>query len=509
MSITDYDLIENADKNPELIFGFVAPIGTDAVQVAENLKSQLLEFGIQSVMLRLSDYIEPYSALLGLECQLAEQGEYQRIESRIKAANEMYRVFNARAAQGEKNALLALATSQEIHKEREKLSAGQALLDRATICVTFKRPEEVTYLRRIYGVGFHVIGVFATEEERVKHLHGRKGISLHHAKELVQTDEDDRQDGGQRTGDAFHMSDLFLDVGGNSEDWKLQLGRYLDLVFSHPYRTPTRDEQAMFMAHAVSLRSAQFGRQVGAAITTQSGDIVSVGCNEVPKAGGGQYWVGDENDERDHVKGSDSNDNRKNEILQEIMLALPAEFQKDERVYAAIKRTSLFGITEFGRAVHAEMEAILSCARKGLSPVDKILYTTTFPCHNCARHIIGAGIKRVVYIEPYPKSKAKELHDDAILLGDSARRTNVDGFVPFVPFVGISPRKYLDIFTVKPVYSSEVDRKLKNGQAISWQRSRTPLRMKMASISYIERETRAIDRLNTSLAQQQLPFKPE
>lgn len=65
------------------------------------------------------------------------------------------------------------------------------------------------------------------------------------------------------------------------------------------------------MAYSASLRSAQFGRQVGAAITSQDGDILSVGCNEVPKAGGGQYWERDEGDERDHLKGLDSNDERK------------------------------------------------------------------------------------------------------------------------------------------------------------------------------------------------------
>jgi hypothetical protein len=45
---------ENA-KNGELIFGFVAPIGTDAMQVAENLVSQLAEFKYRSTIVRLSD----------------------------------------------------------------------------------------------------------------------------------------------------------------------------------------------------------------------------------------------------------------------------------------------------------------------------------------------------------------------------------------------------------------------------------------------------------------------
>lgn len=505
MSVRDYDLIEDGQKNAELVFGLVAPMGTDSTLVAENLVSQLRDFHTESEIIRLSDFIEPYSAMLGISCDLKVSPELERIKSHILAANALYRAFNERAGPDEENALLALAAAHKILSERDKVSP-EALLDHASILVTLKRPEEIIYLRRIYGTGLHIIGVFATEEERVRHLTRTRHIPKKDAVKLVKDDEDDKQEGGQRTGDAFHLADVFLDVVGNSEDWKNQLGRYLDLLFSHPYKTPSRDEQAMFMAYSASLRSAQLGRQVGAAITNDDGDILAVGCNEVPKAGGGQYWDGDPGDERDHIKGQDSNDVRKTAILNEILYVLPDSLQKDIELDRRLRNTSLFSITEFGRAVHAEMEAILSCARKGISPVGKTLYTTTFPCHNCARHIIGAGIKRVVYVEPYPKSKARELHEDAIRIGEAARRAD-EHSVPFVPFVGISPKKYLDMFTIKPVYSTEVDRKLRSGHTINWQRARTPLKTKMASLSYIDRETRAVSKLDKCLQQMTLDLK--
>jgi hypothetical protein len=72
----------------------------------------------------------------------------------------------------------------------------------------------------------------------------------------------------------------------------------------------------------------------------------------------------------------------------------------------------------------------------------------------------GAGIKKVVYIEPYPKSKAAKLHDDAITLTEETRDRSAAALtVPFVPFVGVSPRKYAELFTVKPLYGRDVDRK--------------------------------------------------
>jgi deoxycytidylate deaminase len=493
-------LNEETLKNAELVFGLVAPIGTDANKVAENLVSQLVEFGYKTSVIRLSDFIAPMSEMLGLHCDLRDEPEHNRILTRIRAANAAYQKFNEVSDPQDRNTMLALAAVERIASARKERAPDDALLNEAHVLVTLKRSEEVAALRSVYGHGFHLIGVFAPEEERVKHLHRHKDMSIDEAANLVQTDANDHQLGGQRTGEAFHLADVFLDVGAEHDEWKDQLGRFLDVLFSHPYRTPTRDEQGMFMAYAASLRSAQLGRQVGAAITSTDGDILSVGCNEVPKAGGGQYWEHDPGDERDHVKGHDSNDARKNAILDEIMSTLPGKLPQREEIRAAITKTSLFAITEFGRAVHAEMEAILACARKGISTVGRTLYTTTFPCHNCARHIIGAGIARVVYIEPYPKSKAKELHEDAIEVGESARTSNPLA-IPFVPFVGISPSKYSLLFSAKPMYSQEVSRKLKSGNSIDWQRSRTQLRTSMVPIPYVEREIRAISSLRKSFKQ--------
>ena len=94
------------------------------------------------------------------------------------------------------------------------------------------------------------------------------------------------------------------------------------------------------------------------------------------------------------------------------------------------------------------MAAILSCARTGISLQNATLYCSTFPCHNCAKHIIGSGIKRVVYIEPYPKSKSMELYQDAIVLADSSADGGEQKRVRFEEFVGIGPRRFFDLFSM-------------------------------------------------------------
>lgn len=51
--------------------------------------------------------------------------------------------------------------------------------------------------------------------------------------------------------------------------------------------------------------------------------------------------------------------------------------------------------------LHAETNAISKCARYGNSTNNATLYVTLSPCPNCAKTIVQAGIKRVVYTRTY------------------------------------------------------------------------------------------------------------
>jgi deoxycytidylate deaminase len=61
--------------------------------------------------------------------------------------------------------------------------------------------------------------------------------------------------------------------------------------------------------------------------------------------------------------------------------------------------------------LHAEENAIVNLARNGRSvPLERCtLYTTTYPCRLCANKIVNVGIKRLVYLEPYPDQEAKKI----------------------------------------------------------------------------------------------------
>ena len=64
---------------------------------------------------------------------------------------------------------------------------------------------------------------------------------------------------------------------------------------------------------------------------------------------------------------------------------------------------------ELCRGLHAEQNAIIQAAKHGTNIDGATLYTTTMPCIICAKMIINAGIRRVVYEEGYADQLSLEM----------------------------------------------------------------------------------------------------
>jgi cytidine deaminase len=105
-------------------------------------------------------------------------------------------------------------------------------------------------------------------------------------------------------------------------------------------------------------------------------------------------------------------------------------------------------LIEFGRIAHAEMAAICTAARRGNPLLGSDLYTTTFPCHECARLILAAGINKVLYIDPYPKSQVPAMYPHQIDVTGAATERSAAGPVPFVPFQGVAPKLFPEVFVM-------------------------------------------------------------
>jgi len=68
---------------------------------------------------------------------------------------------------------------------------------------------------------------------------------------------------------------------------------------------------------------------------------------------------------------------------------------------------------ELCRGLHAEQNAIIQSALFGVSIDNSQIYTVTQPCITCAKMIINAGIKRIVFDEGYPDPLAEQMLEEA------------------------------------------------------------------------------------------------
>jgi deoxycytidylate deaminase len=433
----------------ELVIGLVGAAGIDLQSVTNDLRYVLSEFGYRSHDLHLTDQLPHLKWEYRRKLKPAPYDE--RVWSYMSAGNKL------RKRWGRPDAFALLAINA-ITLAREKTTGDITLpADRqAYILRSLKRNEEAELLREVYGSRFILLSIYAPMKSRQKYLAKRIRESravphpprpLYSAKQLIKRDEAEAVKLGQDVRGVFHRGDFFVNAAGHSQ---AELQRVMEILFGHPNRTPTRDEFGMFQAVGAMRRSAELGRQVGAAICTHEGAVVAVGTNEVPRAGGGLYWEGDKGDAREFQKGWDTSDRRKTKIARSIAkdLAQRGWLKKGvsrKAVQRRIEDTEVGDLIEFIRAVHAEMAAVTDAARRGIAVENTVIYATTFPCHHCARHIVSAGIKRAVYVSPYAKSLAGGLHDDSILV-DPRRRDRPHRRVTFEPFVGVGPARYLDLF---------------------------------------------------------------
>jgi len=450
--------------HPELVLCLCAAVGSDTSVVSEALASELRAVGYKPVVIRLSALM---AQIPGLGHLSKLKYEDQRIRKSMEAGNEIRRIV------GHADAVARLALA-DIHDVRSALnSSGDITVPAERHCFiisSLKREEELETLRKLFGQRLLLVSVYEPKEQRVENLCRKIASSKNSsdpdahkvvAEELIETDQKERLNPlGQRLEDVFQRADVFLKTGNSLRE---DARRFIQLLFQAPYITPTVDELLMFQARATAQRSADLSRQVGAVIATKTGEILATGCNEVPRAGGGVIWdevAGTEKDYRDYKIGQDAAAGMKKEIVAELLAALSKANwflpEKASRTPDDLANEALFidpkplddtvvaGLLEFGRIVHAEMAAVCDAAMRGVSVRGGTLYCTTFPCHVCARHIIAAGITRVVYIEPYPKSRAKKLYKRAIQV-DQDREADDDA-VKFEAFVGIAPSRFLDLF---------------------------------------------------------------
>lgn len=242
-------------------------------------------------------------------------------------------------------------------------------------------------------------------------------------------DHNESIDYGQQVDKCVYLSDILFN---NDSDIKKELfdkvDFYLNLIQRSDNVYPLHCESVITQAYCESLKSACLKRKVGAVIVSSKGIPLVAAYNEVPdsempcKKKYGMCY-------RDKVKidlikklrncpkcnGSIkindlaprcSNDNCKLDLdLDSFFICKKCSFK--------IIKNFIGKRMEVCRALHAEERAILYLGRLGAGmPVKNstlTLYTTTFPCPQCANKIVESGINRIIYVEPYPTKESRDL----------------------------------------------------------------------------------------------------
>lgn len=446
----------------EIIIAFCGPVGCNLADVIRSTRAQFEEYGYVTEHIKVSDIIRKHYHTHGLppelsNCSLEATSGMERYTTLQDLGNALRKKYDP--------PILAALAMQEIAVHRTIAKGEEAKAPKTIYIIDqLKHPEEVELFKLVYGEIFYLIGVLSPEQTRFNYLTRTERIPKHDAQYLIDRDRNElKATHGQKLEKTLQRADYFI---RNNQDSVSNLAapcqRFAALVHGKNGITPTTDESGMYAAYSASLKSACLSRQVGAAIVNKEGNVISLGWNDVPKFGGGLYTSDIVNDQRCIYHGAKCyNDIHKSHLIDDIVNIISAKIDvtqetKDELARLIQKETRAGSIIEFSRAIHAEMEAILGLARsQGNSTDSCVLYTTTFPCHNCARHIIAAGIKRVVYVEPYEKSLALDLHEDAITTDSGTL-----GKTLFETFAGVSPTKYAAFFM------SKGDKKNHLGQAI-------------------------------------------
>ncbi|MDY0251202.1 MAG: anti-phage dCTP deaminase [Pseudomonas sp.] len=459
-------------RSNELFVGVVGPAGAGSGTAANILKSFFEDQDYQTEIIKVSALIRALAQSKSFF--VPREGARKSIESVVMMQDRGDEIRKGeKYTRPEDHTAIARLVLEEISVRREQ-SQSQDLQPskqkkRAFIIDSLRHPAEVTLLREVYKDSFSLIGIVCNPEERkLRILENLFEPSKRHDQDAIQQvkkflNRDENagrgQDHGQHVADTFHEADFFVDNSVPSKDPRTtgmndHLQRFVSLLTHSRIIRPTIAETAMHHAHSSQMRSACLSRQVGAALVDKNQNIVSTGTNDVPKAGGGLYgqdFVTDiiSDHQCAYANSPHCSSNRmQNEIISELIEDFPSLETADiskESLIDSLRGTRIGGLIEFSRAVHAEMDAILSAAVSGVSPKGCRMYVTTYPCHYCARHIVAAGIDEVQFIEPYPKSKATDLHSDSITIEDSANwlpPSEGGDKVLFKPFVGVAPRLY-------------------------------------------------------------------
>lgn len=287
----------------------------------------------------------------------------------------------------------------------------------------FRNPFEALFFKERFSA-FYLVSINTSQEERLERLLINNKLPIDLVEEMDDTEYSDQTNNFNilNIRSCIENADIHIQNPNNEIPESFltlnsQLVRYVALIMHPGIVTPTKNERCMQIAYTAKFNSGCISRQVGAVVTNQHYSIRSVGWNDTPF---GQVpcllrSVQDLLSKKDVKAYSDY------ELMdKEFPAKFAAKFHEttnnvkfEGRNYTYCFKDTIneFKSTHekksnnqvFTRSLHAEENAFLQLAKYSSAGIqDGILFSTASPCELCSKKAYQLGIKKIIYIDPYP-----------------------------------------------------------------------------------------------------------
>lgn len=480
-------------SKPEIFIGIVAPIGTKKERIIGKLKKEFKKRQYEVIEIKITNF------LFRDELVLKQQDELKKkLREYPKSFQYFLKMELCTKIRKEDGAgFLAGLAIKEIKEKRSKNS------NKGTVYLIdqIKNIEEYKVLSTVYDINYIQISIASNKKERnhfleksleegrvekfrkllkskkyedsikeilnedmfcIEKLYDKKTkkkllIEIRNAfEDLVYRDSSEKllkkdfdENGikaknnkhGQQIANIFHESHYFFNADLPEADVQAEVEKFMHLLFGTYDEYPTQDEFGMALATLVSPRSTfPGGRHVGASIIAENGEVISAGSIRAPISTANTTKAHEDAIREGYRKIKKKIESWGDELGINEDNKKSRDPNKDE-IWEFIDNS-----IDFHPCTHAEISAILDANKLGVPVKGATLYTTTFPCHLCARDIITSGIKRVVFCEAYPKSRNEELYNSLITIDESNGCLDK---LPLFTFVGIGPKRYGYVYRIE------------------------------------------------------------
>lgn len=416
----------NGTNRSNLVIGLTGPFGSGCSSTADVLKK---DYNFE--LFKISDDIKS---------ELKKAGKY------IKKGKKGWRKIMQQHGNHQREKDRAYWVNKIIEKIDNKMIGTQSI-----VVDGFRNFLEVQAIRNIFPQ-FFLVAICAEKDKRWKRVQKDYKGNYNEFEEDDRRDQNEDFDWGQSVqrcvDDAdyvyYNNDDVIINLPGNGEKpnsakisqiLQKQVNDFVPLMQGRKeVRPPYPMEIQIAAAYAQARSSTCLKRQVGSVITTKRDGQefpISMGFNENPP--GMPTCRGEKGCFKDVDMKAKLTERGKGIYCpscgkHHTRLNEPWVCDKcdgDIKAWLHPNRNM-----ELRTAIHAEERAILSLGNRS---ADKCtLYVTTFPCFQCARLILDAGIEKIVYVEAYPTKETTKFLE--------ANRVDV------IPFSGFTARAFFKVF---------------------------------------------------------------